>query len=195
MTIEDKNKHLVCSAEHAGALDTPLRKLANNPIKILKPYLTKGMKALDLGCGPGFFTFEMANLVGDKGKIVALDLQEEMLNKVQHKIKASSAANTISTHQCQAESLAITESFDFILAFYVIHEIPDQKNLFKEIKQILKPDGKMLIAEPWFHVNKKAFETMKQNIANAGFEIIEKPSYFFSRAIVIGHSSDFILAS
>lgn len=77
----------VCSYKRAGFFDSKIRKLFQNPNKILSPYIDKGMNVLDLGCGPGFFTLEMANLVGESGKVVAADLQEEMLVKVENKIK------------------------------------------------------------------------------------------------------------
>ena len=54
----------VCPVELAGGLDSRIRRLVHKPEKILKPYLVKGMTALDLGCGPGFFTLEIAKLVG-----------------------------------------------------------------------------------------------------------------------------------
>ena len=58
-----KNDNIrVCPAELAGTLDNPLRRLFQNPERILKPYLTRGMTVLDLGCGPGYFSIEIAKL-------------------------------------------------------------------------------------------------------------------------------------
>ena len=58
-------------------------------------YLQKGMTALDLGCGPGFFTMEMARLVGKTGKVIAADLQEGMLDIVRGKIKDTAMADIV----------------------------------------------------------------------------------------------------
>ena len=78
--METNYKSKVCSVESAGALDIQLRKLIQNPGKILKPFIKEGMTVMDLGCGPGFFTIEMARMVGKNGNVTAVDLQEGMLN-------------------------------------------------------------------------------------------------------------------
>ena len=78
-----------------------------------------------------------------------------------------------------------TEMVDFVLAFYVIHEVPNQEKLFKELKSILQPKGRMLIVEPKFHVNKKAFDNMLSLIKETGFKVIETPKRFFSRAVLL----------
>ena len=61
----------------------------------------------------------------------------------------------------------------------------DQLKFFKEVKSLLKPDGKVLISEPKFHVSKKGFNDAIEKIKKSGFEIIEKPKIFFSRSVVI----------
>ncbi len=65
----------VCPAEHAGWLATPLRRLLQDPRRILDGLVAAGDTAIDFGCGPGFFTLPMAELVGPGGRVVAVDLQ------------------------------------------------------------------------------------------------------------------------
>jgi len=69
----------------------------------------------------------------------------------------------------------------------MVHEVPDHERLFKELKLILKPGGKMYIIEPKFHVSKNAFENMTTLIKQNGFEIIDRPKVFFSRSILLEH--------
>jgi len=71
------------------------------------------------------------------------------------------------------------------LAFYMIHEVSNQDKLFGELKSILKPNGKIYIIEPKFHVSKKSFEDMINRIKNIGFEIIDRPKVFFSRTVLL----------
>jgi len=66
---------LVCPVEKAGILDNRLRRLVQDPKIILKPYLKEGMIALDVGCGPGYFSLDMARMVGKTGRVIACDLQ------------------------------------------------------------------------------------------------------------------------
>jgi ubiquinone/menaquinone biosynthesis C-methylase UbiE len=184
MKNEDKNK--VCPAELAGGLDNSFRKLLQNPNKILRPYISGGMKVLDFGCGPGFFTVEIAKMLSDSGAVIAADLQQEMLDKVQKKINGTELDKRILLHKCGKDSTGITENVDFILAFYVIHEVPDKDKLFREFKSILKPNGKLLIIEPNFHVSKKEFSEMLEKLNQAGFKILDKPDHFLNRCVLAG---------
>jgi ubiquinone/menaquinone biosynthesis C-methylase UbiE len=181
---KEKNKR-ICPVELAGSLDNSLRRLFQNPQKILKPYIIKGMTVLDLGCGPGFFSIEIAKMLTGSGKVIAADLQEGMLEKVNKKIKGTELEQIVEIHSCQEDKIGVTEKVDFVLAFWMIHEVPDQDRLFEELKSILKPEGKIYIIEPKFHVSEKSFEEMITRIRNIGFEITERPKVFFSRTVLL----------
>jgi ubiquinone/menaquinone biosynthesis C-methylase UbiE len=73
--MNQKKPH-VCPVENSGALDNRLRKLFQNPRRLLKPYIQTGMTVLEVGCGPGFFTLDIAEMVGESGKIIAADVQD-----------------------------------------------------------------------------------------------------------------------
>lgn len=180
----DSNKR-ICPVEKAGVLDNSFRKLLQNPQRILKPYIQKGMTVLDLGCGLGFFSIEIAEILKDSGKVIAVDIQEGMLEKIRQKIKGTEKEKRIILHKCNEESIGLTDKVDFVLAFYMIHEVPNQDRLFRELKLIIKPNGKIFIIEPKFHVSKKSFEKMIERIRHIGFDIIDSPKVFFSRTIVL----------
>jgi ubiquinone/menaquinone biosynthesis C-methylase UbiE len=175
----------VCPAEFAGSLDNSFRRWLHSPQKILKPYIKQGMSVLDLGCGPGVFTVEIAKLVGESGNVVAADLQEGMLNIVAGKMKGTAFEKRVVLHKCQENSIGLTEKVDFILAFWMVHEVPDHDSLFEELKSILKPGGKLYIIEPKFHVSRSAFQKMSDRLIRTGFKIVDMPKIFFSRAIVL----------
>lgn len=185
----DKNPY-VCPAGSAGSLDNSLRKWLHNPEKLLSPYIKKGMTVLDLGCGPGVFTVEIAKLLQTTGIVIAADLQDEMLNIVADKIKDTASESRIKLHKCEKNSIGITERVDFILAFWMIHEVPDHARLFKELKLILKPGGTLFIIEPRFHVNHKSFEQMSSGLLNSGFKIVDTPKVFFSRTLLLTHNQE-----
>ena len=77
----EKEKH-ICPVEYAGVLDNNIRRLIQNPRKILKPYIKEGITILDFGCGPGFFSIQTAKMLSGTGKVIAADIQEGMLNKI-----------------------------------------------------------------------------------------------------------------
>jgi len=179
----------VCPAEFAGMLDNSIRRLFQNPRRLMEPYISKGMSVLDLGCGPGFFSIEIARIVSDSGKVIAADLQEGMLEKVNRKIKGTDLEKRIELHKCQVDKIGISEKVDFVLAFWMIHEVPDQYNLFRELESILKPPGKIFIIEPKFHVSDKSFGEMIKIAENSGFEISGRPKVVFSRTVLLTHKS------
>jgi len=184
MTNNSKKDSKVCSAESSGFLDTRFRKLFQNPEKILKPYIKKDMVVLDVGCGPRFFTMEISKLLKNSGKIIAADLQEEMLLKLKNKIDKEKL-NNIELHKTEKNSIDLNEKVDFILVFYMLHEVPNQKTFLEELKGLLNKDGKILISEPKFHVKKEDFEKSVKLIKDSGFEIIEEPNIFISRSVLI----------
>jgi len=184
----DKNPY-VCPSEFSGSLDNSIRRWIQNPQKILKPYIKKGMTVLDLGCGPGFFTVDIAKMLSDSGKVVAADLQEGMLEKVARKIKGTSYGQRVELHKCQINRIGINEKMDFILAFWMVHEVPDQVSLFKELKSILNHEAKIFIIEPKMHVTARSFEEMSNIIEKSGFEILGSPKVIFSRTLLAGHKN------
>ncbi|MGB5287802.1 MAG: class I SAM-dependent methyltransferase [Ignavibacteriaceae bacterium] len=175
----------VCPVEKAGSLDTKIRRWLQSPYKILKPYIKEGMTVLDLGCGPGFFTVALAQMVSENGKVIAVDLQEGMLQKLKEKIDGTELENRITLHKCKENKIGVTENVDFVLAFYVVHEIPDQQKLFNELETILKPNGQLFIVEPPFHVSKKAFEEAIKKATTAGLTEAERPKVLFNKAVVM----------
>jgi ubiquinone/menaquinone biosynthesis C-methylase UbiE len=183
--MESTQRNKVCRVEHAGALDISIRKLVHNPHTILKPFIQEGMTVLDLGCGPGFFTMELARMVGKSGKVTAADLQEGMLDIVRKKAAGTNLQSTIEYHKCASDKTGLSGTFDFVLVFYMLHEVPDQTAFLQETHSLVKTDGKVLIIEPKFHVTKTDFDNSEAIMKRNGFEILEKPRVFFSRSVLV----------
>ena len=141
-------KNHICPVEGAGFLETRFRRWLQNPRKIVQPYIKNGMTVLDMGCGPGFFTLDIAQLVGTTGKVIAADLQEGMLQILQNNLQNSGLQSRVILHQCEKHQIGVTTKVDFVLLFFVAHEIPNHPALFKELHSILNPDGQILIVEP-----------------------------------------------
>jgi ubiquinone/menaquinone biosynthesis C-methylase UbiE len=175
----------VCPASLSGSLDNFIRRLIHHPGKILMPFIKEGMTVLDMGCGPGYFTAEMARLAGESGRVVAADLQQAMLDKMMKKVIGFGLEKRVEPHLCRAETTGVEKKVDFILAFWMVHEVPDQQKFFGELRSILNPGGKILVAEPKFHVTEKAFGGMTDRFEPAGLQIIERPQIAISRSLVL----------
>ena len=184
MNDTDRNKR-ICPAECAGGLDNVFRKLIHNPHKILKNYVKEGMTVLDFGCGPGFFTLSLAEIVGKAGKIIAVDLQEAMLDKLRQKISGKEIEQQIVLRKCTEDNIVVNEKVDLVLAFYVVHELPNPNNFFNEIYSIIKSGGKLLFIEPIFHVSQDEFNKEKEMAEKAGFKMREEIKVHFSRGVLL----------
>jgi len=163
-------------------LDNPVRRVLQDPRKILGGYLREGMTAIDIGCGPGMFTLAMAKMVGASGKVIAVDLQQEMLDAVRRKSDRLGLTSRITFHRSTPDALGIAEKADFILSFWMVHEVQDQIRFFREVRGILKPGGKFLIVEPVIHVSGPAFTGSVERARRSGLAVIAAPKIGFSRA-------------
>ena len=183
-----ESKNRVCPVELAGGLDNRFRRWLQNPRKILAPCIQPGMVALDLGCGPGFFTLDLARLVGPAGQVIAADLQEGMLQKLKDKIRGTELESRIVLHRCGENAIGWPQPVDFILAFYMVHELPDPDAFFREVGSMLKPGGQILIAEPPFHVSKADFEQLLRRARDAGLHSAQPPKVFLSKVALLKKS-------
>lgn len=172
----------ICSWKIAFALDNPIRRIIHNPQKILGGHIKPGQTVLDIGCGPGTFSLAMAKMVGELGKVIAVDVQEEMLQIVREKAARQGLESRIVTHKSGPDRIGLSEMVDFALAFYMVHEVPNSEAFLKEIACVLKPRGKLLIVEPKMHVSAAAFEKTIGIARQAGLRPISEPKIRFSRS-------------
>jgi len=180
----DQNKRMVCPMQVAGLLDSKFRKLFHNPNKILKPYIKKNITALDIGCGPGVFSMEIAKLMEGTGKVISVDMQEGMLEIVKRKIAGKFYENNIVLHKCAQNCIGVKENIDFLLLFYVVHEVPGKENLFNEILPLINKDGLIMIVEPGL-ISTKEFNWIVNFVKDKGFEEYKKQKIMFSKGIVL----------
>lgn len=168
--------------------DNPIRRLFHNPKVIFEPYVKRGMTVMDIGCGRGFSSIAMARIVGETGKVISIDMQQQMLNMLKKRAARAGLGARIQLHKCEAESLCIDERADFVNAFWMVHETPDSEALFKEIFQILNSGGHLLVVEPKGHVSDEAFQEMIEMGENIGFEVQARPKIAFSKSVVLRKS-------
>ncbi len=144
------------------------------------------MVALDVGCGPGFFSIELARLVGPRGRVIAADLQQGMLDKLAARIKRTDLSARIGLVKCDSSNLNIEEAVDFILTFYMVHEVPDQAAFFRRLFHLLRETGKVLLVEPkMFHVSRAQFRETIRQAETVGFISTPGPKLRMSWSAVL----------
>jgi ubiquinone/menaquinone biosynthesis C-methylase UbiE len=177
--------HHVCPWWLAYTFDNPLRRLIHNPEKMLGDYVGEGMTVMDIGCGMGYFALGMAELVGDTGKVIAVDLQQKMLDIMLKRAARKGLLHRIVPHRAEATAMGVTTPVDFALAFWMVHEVPDPALFFQELVTILRPSAKLLYTEPAFHVSQTKYNDILAAADRAGMNITETPAIRFSRAALL----------
>ena len=123
-------------------MDNFVRHLLFPPKKMSK-FLSVGSVVADIGCGPGYFTIPMAELVGSTGKVYAADSDPKSINALNAKSSARRLGNIIEAHATSASNLGAVPngSIDFVFANAVLCCMVDHAGALAEIKRILKPHG------------------------------------------------------
>ena len=165
--------------------DNPLRRIIQNPENILHGLVREGDTALDIGCGMGYFSLPLAGMVGSSGKVVCVDLQEKMLDAVRRKAERTGLIKVMKFQQCTSDSLGVTESADFALAFWMVHEVRNKNRFFQDVRGSLKATGKLLIVEPKLHVSRNAFDTTLSIALAEGFKVVDRPNVTISMAALL----------
>jgi ubiquinone/menaquinone biosynthesis C-methylase UbiE len=181
-------QHQVCPWWLGYFLANPLRRLWQDPVSILQPYVHSGMTVVEPGPGMGFFTLELARLVGPSGRVVAVDLQPKMLDELRRRLAKAGLAGRVDCRLAAPDSLGLADladAADFVLAFAMVHELPSSAVFFAETAQCLKRNGMLLVAEPSGHVKPQHFEDELKCAASAGFRLSARPAIRNSRAALL----------
>lgn len=179
-----RNNH-VCPWYVCFTFDNLLRKTVHDPFKMLSRYVKSEDTVVDIGPGQGYFSIPMAHMVGDNGRIIAIDIQQQMLDRLKAKAEKAGVAGRITCTLVHDADFGLKNEADFVLAFWMVHEVPEKKIFLKNIYAALKSGKKLLIAEPYLHVSKKMMEETVQTALNIGFNLVDTPKYFFSRSVVL----------
>lgn len=167
------------------SFDNPLRRLVHDPSKILGELVGEGDTAADVGCGLGYFTIALARLVGADGRVVALDIQSEMLTRSEARAKRRGLEARIEFRLSGEGRVGLSGPMDFILAFWMVHEVSRRGDFLAEVHAALKPEGRFLLVEPKVHVSGRLFEEILSDAKAAGFSAKQGPPVWFSRSAVL----------
>lgn len=172
----------ICPWWMCFTFDNVIRKVFHNPEQMLHPYIKEGSVVLDVGPGMGYFTIPVAKMVSENGQVIAADIQERMLLAIKKRAQRSGLEERISLHLCSSNSLGVNSKVDFILAFWMMHEVPDKQRLLAELLFLLKDNGAFLLVEPKVHTTKADFEETVCLAEQAGFTRYKNPEIFLSRS-------------
>jgi SAM-dependent methyltransferase len=136
------------------------------------------MTVLEPGPGMGFFTIDLARLVGPTGRVIAVDVQPRMLSELQRRAAKAEVLDRIDCRLVSPESMALSDvagRVDFTLAFAVVHEMPAAGPFFQQAAAASKLGAHLLLAEPAGHVKPKEFEAELSAASDAGLVVADRP--------------------
>jgi ubiquinone/menaquinone biosynthesis C-methylase UbiE len=133
----------------------------------------------------GYFTIPLAKLVGNTGKVIAADIQQQMLDGIHRKALRAGMQDRIKLNRSTPESIGISEPIDFCLAFWMVHEVPDRAGFLGEISSNLKPGGLFLIVEPKLHVSRESFNNTLVIAGKTGLSLVSQPKIFISNSALL----------
>ena len=180
--------HRVCPWWLGYFLLNPWRRRGQNPAKILAPYVREGMTVLEPGPGMGFFTLDLLRMVGNSGRVIAVDIQPKMLAKLKRRAAKAGLLERLDLRLASSESMGITDlagTVDFTLAFAVVHEFRDAARFFTEVAAASKASASLLLAEPTGHVKPADFDAELKAAFSTGFELVNRPTIRRSHAALL----------
>ncbi len=178
----------VCPPLVGKLMISKIRRLYHHPEKILSPYVEPGQEVLEIGPGMGYFSLPLARLVGPEGKVYTVDIQPEMLNVLMLRAQKAAVAERLIPIRARKTSFGLdtlSQKIDFCLLFAVVHELPDQHQLFRELKLSLKKNAQILLAEPKGHVKQHAWEHTLELAAKEGLKLCKNIAINGSYACIL----------
>jgi len=147
-----------------------IRDRFRNPGKKLQELgIKEGQTVLDFGCGPGSYAIPAARMVGQKGRVYALDIHPLAIKAVEHKAKKKALTN-ITTILSDRDTGLPEESIDVVLLYDTIHMITDKRALLKELHRAMKAKGLLSILAEHIKVEDVIEIAQKDGLFSLGYQ-------------------------
>jgi len=153
----------------------------HDPEKIFSPWIKKGDVVLDIGCGPGYFTIPLAKMVGENGKVIAVDIQDRMIEKLKRNLEKNNLRNRVNIIKARKDDILVNQKVDFVLSFWMVHEVGNPDLLFKQVMKTLKPGAYYAVVEPKFHVIQSRYNRIIKAAESCGLKQVSTLDVRFSR--------------
>lgn len=157
--------------KYAFTLLIPFRNIFLSPKRLIQRLeLQEDHTVLEIGPGPGYFSLPVAKIL-KKGKLVLLDIQQEMLDMARKRMEKRNITN-VEYELCDGKSIALeSKSFDRIFMVTAIGEIDNKDIYLKEMNRILKDDGILSISELAGDPDKLTQDELQSLVTKYGFQI------------------------
>ena len=162
-----------CPAALSWLVHNSLRRRYMRPV-LDRVGIRPGECVLELGPGPGAFTVDAARRAGPDGRVIAVDIQPEMVAQLEERVRKANLTN-VETHVASAYELPLeNESIDRTFLVTVLPEVPDQNRALAELRRVLKPGGQLSITEEFIDPDYPLSSETIRRVEAAGFELAQR---------------------
>ena len=175
----------------ANLIDNPLRRRIQPPSDMpIRHGIEPGMTVLEVGPGNGRYTIETARRVGSAGRVIAIDIEPKMIERVLQRAHAEGVTN-LDAKVADVYNLPFEDSmFDAICMITVISEIPEPERAMREFHRLLSPSGTLAFSELLTDPDYPLAQTLVRKASQANFRLKKKLGNFFSYTLVFEKQSN-----
>ena len=169
----------------ANLIDNPLRRKFQPPSDMpIRHGIERGMTVLEVGPGNGRYTVETARRVGNTGRVIAVDIEPKMIERVQQRAQVEGITN-LEAKVANVYNLPFQDGmFDAIYMITVISEIPEPERAMQEFHRLLSPSGTLAFSELFTDPDYPLAQTLVRMASRANFRLKKKLGNFFSYTLV-----------
>ena len=169
----------------ANIIDNPLRRRIQPPNETpVRHKIEPGMKVLEVGPGNGTYTMETARRVGENGKVIAIDIEPKMIERVTKRAQIEGIKN-IEARVADVFELPFKDGyFDAVYMITVIGEIPTPERAMREFHRVLSPQGTLSFSELFLDPDYPRAISIERIANSTGFRLTEKVGNFFYYTLV-----------
>lgn len=169
----------------ANLIDNPIRRKIQPPTEMaIRHGIQPGMIVLEVGPGNGRYSIESARRVGPGGKLISIDIEPKMIERVQQRAVDEGIKN-LEAKVANVYDLPFEDGkFDVIYMITVVGEIPDAVQAMREFHRVLKPGGHLAFSEILMDPDYPLIKTLTKKAHSAGFELSKKSGNFFSYTLL-----------
>lgn len=169
----------------ANLIDNPLRRKIQPPNEMpIRHGIEPGMTVLEVGPGNGRYTLEIARRVGDKGKVVTVDIEPKMIERVTQRALTEKITN-LEAKVANVYGLPFDDgAFDAICMIAVISEIPEPEKAMREFYRVLSPSGTLAFSEVLLDPDYPLAQTLVRQAGKANFGLKKKIGNLFAYTLV-----------
>ncbi|MSV29486.1 MAG: methyltransferase domain-containing protein, partial [Bryobacterales bacterium] len=179
-TQRPRTREIARVSENITWLTRPSRDGNERPELLLDALqIQEGATVADLGAGTGYFTWRLARRVGPRGKVIAVDIQRQMLDLVSEEVKKHALANVELVLGGPGDPQLPEGAVDLVLIANAYHEFSDPEAIMASVRRSLKPDGRVVLVEyskenpriPISELHRMSFAEIRSEVEAAGFEL------------------------